>query len=70
MKALSIIGLILSVIALPLSFMVMDLYYYDGNEYGGYSRIGGGFILPLLFSLFFLAFSIIATVKSFKKKIN
>lgn len=59
MKALSIIGLVISSIALLLSFKTMNLYYYDGNDYGGYSRIGGGFILPLLFCVFFVVFSIL-----------
>jgi len=68
MKILSIIGLTISGIALLLSFNTMDLYYYDGNDdYGGYSRIGGGFILPLLFFAYFLVFSIL-TLRYVNKK--
>ncbi len=66
MKALSIIGIVFSVFSGLFSIAVMDVGCY--SEYGS-SRPGealGGILL--LSSLYFLAFSITATVKSFKKK--
>ena len=68
MKTLSIIGLAISGIALLLSLKTMDLYYYDGDNYGGYSRIGGSFIFPLIISAFFVVFSILALRFANKKE--
>lgn len=67
MKALSIIGVVLSCIAVIASIATMDAacYYEEtGRHFPAYLE---GRIL-LITSLYFLSFSIVTTVKSFKKK--
>lgn len=72
MKALSIISLVISVfsILLGIGITTISCYHNDCNGYGGYiSRIGKGpGAIVIFISLWFLAFSIVATVVSFKKK--
>jgi hypothetical protein len=66
MKALSIIGMVLSFASFLLSFAIIDISYYTewGIEHPG---IKPG-IINLIISLFFLAFSIVACVFAFRKK--
>ena len=66
MKALSIIGMVFSLLLVSLSFAVFDIRCY--NEWGS-DRPGEeiGLIIFVL-SAFFLAFSIVACVVSFKKR--
>ena len=66
MKALSIIGIVLSFFAILFSLAVVgtkcNCFWEQGNPAEGL-----GFLLFII-SLFFLGFSITATVVSFKKK--
>jgi len=65
MKALSIIGLVLSVANILNSLAIMDIHsYYD--DYSSNTGLGPG-IVSLVIALFFLAFSITATAVSFRK---
>jgi hypothetical protein len=65
MKALSIIGIILSVIGVINSLIIINTKsYYDSNIV-----LGPG-ILSLIITTFFLAFSISATAVSCRKKVN
>ena len=66
MKALSIIGMVFSLVLVLLSIAVLDIRCY--NEWGS-DRPGEeiGLIIFVL-ALFFLAFSIVACVVAFKKK--
>ncbi|MDZ4665402.1 MAG: hypothetical protein SGJ15_11030 [Bacteroidota bacterium] len=66
MKALSIIGMVFSLVLVILSFAVIDIGCY--NEWGS-NRPGEeiGFIIFVL-AAFFLAFSIVACVTAFRKK--
>ncbi len=72
MKVLSIISLIASVFSFLIGFGItqMRCYQSDYSEYGGHTyRIGEApGIIVIVLSLWFLAFSIVATVVSFKKK--
>ena len=65
MKALSIIGLVLSIVNILNSVAVMGIRsYYDGFS-SDTGMVPG--IISLIIALFFLAFSITATAVSFKK---
>lgn len=65
MKALSIIGLVLSIVNILNSVAVMGIRCYN-NEYSTDPGMAPG-IISLIIALFFLAFSITATAVSFKK---
>jgi hypothetical protein len=66
MKALSIIGMVFSLIGIMTSFVVSEIRcYIDG---GGYNVAKEQGALLIIINLFFLAFSITATVVSFRKK--
>jgi len=76
MRALSIIGIILSLGGIPTSIVIMTethCYCYCNDDYFSSGStvpdeaLGGGFTM-LLISVFFLVFSIISTVVSFGKK--
>jgi len=70
MKALSIIGIVVSAIGILMSIGIMNMksYYDIGNySYTHDEGMGPGVVCLILF-LFFLAFSITATAVSFKKK--
>lgn len=73
MKALSIIGIVLSPILFVLCFAAVDASRNYNTEYG-YSYynndMDGWGVFMILISLFFLAFSIVACVKAFKKAKN
>ncbi|MBL0328742.1 MAG: hypothetical protein IPP64_04830 [Bacteroidetes bacterium] len=66
MKALSIIGMVFSLLLLLLSFAVIDIHCYDqwGSSQPGL-EIG---LIIFILAAFFLAFSIVACVFAFKKK--
>lgn len=66
MKALSIIGIVAGIISVLVSIGVINIKCYAewGSSYPGI-ELGG---ISLVTSLYFLAFSIIATVVAFKKK--
>lgn len=70
MKALSIIGLVLSFVTMLIGVAIMDITCYDtsSNIFNVYFE--GITVGSLVFatSAYFLAFSIVATVKAFKKK--
>ncbi len=71
MKAMSIIGMILSPILFVLSIVSIDASRKIDPEYGfGYysNDMNNWGILMMAISLFFLAFSIVACVRAFKKK--
>ena len=68
MKALSIIGMVFALAATLLSLAIMDIRCYNEWE-TGHPGIEPGAI-NLIISLFFLAFSIVACVVSFKKEKN
>ena len=61
MKALSIIGMVFSLIGIILSIVAMNVLSYERDE----KTLG---LLLIIINLFFLAFSITATVVSFRKK--
>lgn len=68
MKALSIIGMAFALIASLISLAIIDISCY--NEWGtDHPGIEPG-VINLIISLFFLAFSIVACVVSFRKKKN
>ena len=66
MKALSIIGMVFSLVLTLLSFAVLDISCYDewGSSHPG-QEIG---LIIFVLAAFFLAFSIVACVVAFKKK--
>jgi hypothetical protein len=66
MKALSIIGIVFALMACLLSLAIVDISCYSewGTDHPG---IEPG-VINLIISLFFLAFSIVACVISFKRK--
>lgn len=66
MKALSIIGIVFSLLLVLISLAIIDIRCYTewGTEHPG---IEPG-VINLIISLFFLAFSIISCVIAFKKK--
>jgi len=66
MKALSIIGMVFSLILILLSFAVLDIRCYSewGSDRPG-EEIG---LIIFVLAAFFLAFSIVACVVAFKKK--
>jgi len=66
MKALSIIGIIMSAILVFISFIIINIRCSHDN-YSSEVGVEPGFCV-LVIALFFLAFSIVATVVSFKKK--
>ena len=66
MKALSIIGILCSLIGIIISIGVANITCYDGYAYN-HPGIGVAF-LSFIINLFFLAFSITSTVSSFRKK--
>jgi hypothetical protein len=68
MKALSIIGTVLSAIGILLSIGMTEIHCYC-SERNYYSHPGKDFgLVSLVINLFFLAFSIVAIVVSFRKK--
>lgn len=69
MKALSIIAIVFSLIGILLSMAVTDIGCYCMDD-GYYNRRPGTELglVSLVVNLFFLAFSIVATVVSFRKK--
>lgn len=78
MKALSIIGIILSLAGILTGIYVISegqCYCYDSSEYG-YSHdytdsdVTTGASIFILLSIFFLVFSIVATIVSFRKSGN
>lgn len=72
MKALSIIGIIFSLLLALLSFAVMQFSctsYFEGYSNSTSYNIGQEMgLIILVIALFFLAFSIVATVFSFRRK--
>jgi hypothetical protein len=66
MKALSIIGMVFSLLLVFISLAIMDIRCYSewGTDHPGMEPG----IVNLVLSLFFLAFSIVACVTSFRKK--
>lgn len=72
MRALSIIGIVASVFSVLMSIAVMNITCYcftpDKDYFKSLENVGEmpGFTI-LILSLFFLAFSIVATINSFKK---
>ena len=66
MKALSIIGMVFSLIGTMTSFGVSEIRCYSDGE--GYNVGKGLGLVSIIINLFFLAFSITATVVSFRKK--
>jgi hypothetical protein len=66
MKALSIIGIILSIVGILNSLVVMDIKSYF-DTFTSDTGLAPG-IISLVISAFFLSFSITATVVSFRKK--
>ena len=73
MKALSIIGIVLSLIGIMYSFSIMSIVCFCVQKNGAWlpnypenaKPLG---TIMLIISLFFLSFSIVATAASFKKK--
>jgi hypothetical protein len=65
MKALSIISIILSLFLIG-SSLVMAPPNINAPDYC--NEMGIRLLIHILLGLFFLAFSIVATIKSFKKK--
>lgn len=66
MKALSIIGIVFSLVLVLISLAIIDINCYSewGTEHPG---VEPG-VVNLILTLFFLAFSIVACVVAFKKK--
>ena len=69
MKVLTIIGLVISTIGILLSITIFNMTSYTAGGNIIHGGEGQG-VLSLFVSLYFLAFSIVATVKSFQKKNN
>ena len=66
MKALSIIGIVCSLIGFIISINIADIGCFEGDYL---YRPGKGLaFLSFIINLFFLAFSITSTVVSFRKK--
>jgi hypothetical protein len=64
MKALSIISIVFSIVLLATSFVMMG----GGETSSSCRELAVRLLLHLILGLFFLAFSIVATINSFKRK--
>lgn len=69
MKAMSIIAIVFSLAGILISFAVVNISCYCSGDYWYSSHPGREMgLISLIINLFFLAFSIVATVASFRKK--